>query len=69
MSSTLHRGILSAVLCVLLAVAYQYHQYMSAGNVLKRAATMPRAPVIALSHGGGMAPFQVYFGGDHKRRY
>lgn len=50
MSGSLRRGIIGAVLCLLLAVAYQY---MSARSVLKRAAKMPRAPVIALSHGGG----------------
>lgn len=64
MSSYLRRGFIGAVLCLVLALAYQY---MIAGRApLSKAAriatsvpspkvaNMPRAPVIALSHGGGM---------------
>lgn len=60
--SYLRRGFIGAVLCLVLALAYQYMIAGSRAPLTKAAtvatsakvANMPRAPVIALSHGGGM---------------
>ncbi|SPO02929.1 uncharacterized protein DNG_05607 [Cephalotrichum gorgonifer] len=64
-ASYLRRGLIGAALCILLAIAYQY-QYKGTTvenndldllrTAARTAAKMPRAPVIALSHGGGPMP-------------